>query len=94
MAQFRNDGGCFGNLRMSCGWTGDVGYRIGYCDKKPRQGMLTCWWHRYQENDAQRIKKKHDAEQEEMSRTCFHCGESALPSTHGEAPRCERHNDV
>ncbi len=94
MAQVRKDGGCWGQLRMRCGWTGDTGYQIGHCDKKPRAGRLTCWSHRAQEYDAQRLKKDYDAEQEEMSKTCFHCGDPAMPETHGLDPRCERHRDI
>jgi hypothetical protein len=29
-----------------------------------------------------------------IAMTCFHCGDPAMPSTHGTDPRCERHYDV
>ncbi len=31
---------------------------------------------------------------EELATTCFHCGDPAIPETHGFDPRCERHRDV
>ncbi len=34
------------------------------------------------------------AEDELVRTTCFHCGEPAMPATHGFDPRCERHADV
>lgn len=33
-------------------------------------------------------------EEEMLATTCFHCGDQAMPSTHGFDPRCERHRDV
>jgi uncharacterized OB-fold protein len=37
------------------------------------------------------LKKEED---ELIATTCFHCGEPAMPKTHGFDPRCERHSDI
>lgn len=29
-----------------------------------------------------------------IATTCFHCGDPAMPETHGFDPRCEKHRDV
>ena len=60
MAQVRPAGCCWGTLGGSVGWDGLKRYYIGYCDKKPRAEHLTCWWHRWQEAEAQRLKAKDD----------------------------------
>jgi hypothetical protein len=52
------DRGCWGSLRGGSGWDGVQRHVLGYCDKKPRAGCLTCWWHRSQENEARRLKEK------------------------------------
>ncbi len=40
--------GCWGKLSRCLGW----------CEKKPRPGFLTCWWHRQQEPTAKLLKSK------------------------------------
>ena len=80
------EGGCWGGA-----WR-----HMGCCLKKPRKGCLTCWHHQDQESAAKRLKAKLDAEEEASlcAVTCFHCGDPAMPHTHGFDPRCERHRDV
>lgn len=58
MAQVRPDGCCWGTLSGGTGWDGIKRNVIGYCEKKPRDGYLTCWWHRFQECEAKRIKDR------------------------------------
>ncbi len=58
MAQVRPAGCCWGTLSTGAGWDGIKRWVMGYCDKKPRDGRLTCWWHRLQENEAQRLNAK------------------------------------
>lgn len=53
MAQTRKTG-CCGTLQGGKGWDGIQRQYIGECDKKPRKGNLTCWWHRTQESEARR----------------------------------------
>jgi|HubBroStandDraft_1064217.scaffolds.fasta_scaffold230191_2 hypothetical protein len=72
---------------------GGFNSHLGYCEKKPRAGCLTCWWHRSQERAAVKLRDKL-AEAEQLKTTCFHCSDPAVPATFGESPRCERHKDV
>lgn len=58
MAQFRSvSDECWGQLSHT-GWDGVRHYIIATCDKKPRDGCLTCWWHRKQEGEARRLREK------------------------------------
>lgn len=45
----------------SQGCWGGFNQHLGFCYKKPRKGLLTCWWHRDQESAAQRLKLKLEA---------------------------------
>ena len=96
MPQNRPDGCCMGTLSGGTGWDGLKRTVIGYCLKTPREGFMTCHWHRSQESSARRLKAKLEAEEEAnlCAVTCFHCGEPAMKKTHGFDPRCERHRDV
>lgn len=44
----RDPAGCWGGFNRQLGW----------CEKKPRPGCLTCWWHRDQEGAAKRLRDK------------------------------------
>jgi hypothetical protein len=58
MAQFRDEiGMCWGHLHHT-GWDGIKQKMIAYCYKKARPGCLTCWSHRRQEYEAQKIQKQ------------------------------------
>lgn len=46
------DGKCWGTFSR----------HIGYCEKRCRKGMLTCWWHANCEFYAQLLKKRLDKE--------------------------------
>lgn len=63
MAQARPEGCCYGTLSNGAGWDGIRRQTMGYCEKKPRPGRLTCWWHRSQEAEAQRLKSKDERNQ-------------------------------
>ncbi len=43
-----NPNGCWGKFKRM----------VAFCEKKPRKGMLTCWWHRDQEAAAKILKVK------------------------------------
>ena len=36
---------------------------LGFCEKRPRPGKLTCWWHKIQEYAAQKLKVKLEAKE-------------------------------
>lgn len=77
----------------SC-WSKLKGRISGFCYKKARPGKLTCWFHGERESQAKELKTLLEAEEHQIATTCFHCGDPAMPHTHGFDPRCERHHDV
>ncbi len=61
--------------------------RVGKVKPQPVSGKANAWNH-YQ------LTKPEQDEADTLATTCFHCGDSATPETHGFDPRCERHRDV
>ncbi len=55
MAQRQTIGVCWGEIHRT-GWDGIRHAIMATCEKRPRQGCLTCWWHRSQERQAQRLQ--------------------------------------
>lgn len=43
---------------MGGGCWGGFNHHLGVCNKKPRAGCLTCWWHRDQESATKRLEAK------------------------------------